>query len=48
LNPGITAEQVKSATDWDLKVSCDLTETAAPSARELDALHELYARSQNN
>jgi glutaconate CoA-transferase, subunit B len=48
LNPGITAEQVKTATGWDLKTSCVLTETAGPSPTELDALHELYARSQND
>lgn len=48
LHPGVTVEQVRNVTGWDLKVSCEVTETPAPTSAELDALHELYARSENN
>ncbi len=48
LNPGVTVEQVKAATGWDLKVNCEMADTAAPTSAELDALRELYARSHSN
>jgi glutaconate CoA-transferase, subunit B len=45
LNPGLTVEQVKGATGWDLKVNRELTETPEPTPAELDTLRELYART---
>jgi glutaconate CoA-transferase, subunit B len=45
LNPGVTVEQVKAATAWNLKLSHALTQTAEPTSLELNALRDLYARS---
>ena len=32
LHPGVTADQVRGATGWDLKVAGTLGETAPPTA----------------
>ena len=45
VHPGVTVEQVKAATGWDLHVSEDLTITPAPSVSELAALRDLHART---
>lgn len=45
LHPGVTAQQVKDATDWDLKVAHDLQTTAVPTPGELLALRDLHART---
>jgi glutaconate CoA-transferase subunit B len=45
LHPGITVEQAKAATGWDLKVAPDLAHTAAPTAAELATLRDLQART---
>ena len=45
LHPGVTLEQVKDATAWDLKVARVLEQTAAPTDEELAALRDLYART---
>lgn len=44
VHPGVTAEQVRAATGWPLRVADDLATTAAPTAREEAALQELLAR----
>jgi glutaconate CoA-transferase subunit B len=44
LHPGVSAERVREATGWDLRVAAELQVTAPPSAEELDALRELVAR----
>jgi glutaconate CoA-transferase subunit B len=41
LHPGVTLEQAREATGWDLKVADDLHTTDPPSAEELAALREL-------
>ena len=41
LHPGVTAEQAREATGWDLKVADELETTEPPSAEELAALREL-------
>jgi len=41
--PGVSVEQVRSSTGWDLAVSPDLSELAAPSAADLTALRQLLA-----
>jgi glutaconate CoA-transferase, subunit B len=41
VHPGVTVEQVRAATGWDLKVAPGLVETEAPTAAEMDALTEL-------
>jgi glutaconate CoA-transferase, subunit B len=41
LHPGVTLEQAREATGWDLKVADDLETTDPPTADELAALREL-------
>jgi glutaconate CoA-transferase subunit B len=43
LHPGITVEQAKEATGWDLKVAGDLQTTDPPTDDELSKLRELVA-----
>jgi len=45
LHPGVNVEQVHSATGWNLKVAENLKETPEPTAFELTALRDLYART---
>jgi len=45
LHPGVTVEQAKAATGWDLKVADSLERTAAPTAYELQVLRDLQART---
>jgi glutaconate CoA-transferase subunit B len=44
LHPGATADAVRDATGWDLRVAGDLATTDEPSDEELSALRELIAR----
>jgi glutaconate CoA-transferase, subunit B len=43
LHPGVSAEQAREATGWDLKLADDLTETEPPSDEELNVLRELQS-----
>ncbi|HVV12868.1 CoA-transferase subunit beta [Amycolatopsis sp.] len=43
VHEGITVEQVREATGWDLKVSPELGTTPAPTEAELQTLRELKA-----
>jgi glutaconate CoA-transferase subunit B len=43
VHAGITVEQVKAATGWDLQVSLNVGETLPPTAEELIALRALKA-----
>jgi glutaconate CoA-transferase subunit B len=45
VHAGITPEQVKEATGWDLKVAAKVAVTPLPSETELAALRDLYART---
>jgi len=45
LHPGITANQVKASTGWDLKIAPNLEITPQPTAHELEALRDLHART---
>jgi glutaconate CoA-transferase subunit B len=45
LHPGITVEQARASTGWDLKVVAQLARTAAPTRAELETLRELQART---
>lgn len=45
LHPGVTVEQVRDATGWDLKVAADLKTTPPPDAHELAVLRDLLART---
>jgi glutaconate CoA-transferase subunit B len=44
LHPGVTVEQVRESTGWDLKVADNVQVSEAPTAEELAALRELVAR----
>jgi glutaconate CoA-transferase, subunit B len=46
VHPGVTVEQARSATGWDLKVAPDLAATPAPTAAELNALRALHERTR--
>ena len=45
LHPGVTVEQAKAATGWDLKIANSLEHTAPPTAYELEVLRDLQART---
>jgi glutaconate CoA-transferase, subunit B len=47
VHPGVTAERVRAATEWTLRVAHDLRETRAPTAEELAALRALKTRGEN-
>jgi glutaconate CoA-transferase subunit B len=44
LHPGVTAEQARDATGWELRVADEVATTPPPTERELAALEELRAR----
>ena len=44
LHEGVTPEQVREATGWDIQISENPAITPAPTPEELDALRELMAR----
>ena len=46
LHPGITVEQARAATGWDLKIAPDVAATPAPTAAELAALRALHERTR--
>jgi glutaconate CoA-transferase, subunit B len=41
VHAGVTVEQVRAATGWDLAVAADVAETVPPTAEELKALRDL-------
>jgi glutaconate CoA-transferase, subunit B len=43
VHPGVTADQARAATGWDLAVAPDLGTTEPPTAAELDVLRRLKA-----
>ena len=45
LHPGITREQVRSATGWDVRFGETVVETQAPTMNELETLRDLNART---
>ena len=45
VHPGVTVEQVRAATGWDLKVTPQMETTPEPTAAELTALRDLHART---
>ena len=45
LHPGITVEQAKASTGWELKVADHLPVTQPPTALELETLRDLHART---
>jgi len=47
LNPGCSLEQVRENTGWDVRISEELTTTAAPTSEELRILHEELDATSN-
>jgi len=45
LHPGVTREQVQDNTGWPVKFTAQVAETPPPTARELEVLRELHART---
>lgn len=45
LHPGVTSQQVRQSTGWNVRFAAGLRETAPPSAAELETLRELNART---
>lgn len=45
LHPGITAEQAKASTGWELRVASHLPVTSPPTILELETLRDLHART---
>ena len=45
LHPGVTVEEARSNTGWELKVAAQLHHTLAPTESELHTLRDLHART---
>lgn len=45
LHPGVTVEQAKAATGWDLRVANHVAHTVAPTGQELATLRDLQERT---
>jgi glutaconate CoA-transferase subunit B len=46
IHPGVTREQIDGNTGWKVKYAAKVAETPAPTARELEVLRELHARTK--
>jgi glutaconate CoA-transferase, subunit B len=44
VHPGVTVEQVREATGWELRVAADVETTEPPTAAELEALRALETK----
>ena len=47
IHPGVTVEEVKENTSWDLKVASSVTVTGEPTQVELEKVRSLVASSRN-
>src|SRR5437868_5955031 len=45
IHPGVTREQIAENTGWPVRYAAKVDETPAPTARELEALRDLQART---
>ena len=45
IHPGVTRAQIAENTGWDVRYAEKVSETPPPSARELEVLRELHART---
>jgi glutaconate CoA-transferase subunit B len=46
LHPGISKQQITDTTEWSIRFSPALEETAAPTTRELETLRDLQQRTK--
>lgn len=45
VHPGVTEDEIREATGWNLKTARDVTQTEAPTAAELATLRDLHERT---
>lgn len=45
IHPGVTREQIQENTGWTVKYAAKVAETTPPTAKELEVLRELHART---
>jgi glutaconate CoA-transferase subunit B len=45
IHPGVTREQIQENTGWPVKYAAKVAETAVPTAKELEVLRDLHART---
>src|SRR5581483_2946548 len=45
LHPGVTTDQVRQATGWELKIGSNIGHTETPTTAELAALRDLHSRT---
>jgi glutaconate CoA-transferase subunit B len=45
IHPGVSREQIQENTGWPVKFAAKVAETAPPTAKELEVLRELHART---
>jgi glutaconate CoA-transferase subunit B len=45
IHPGVTRDAIKANTGWAVRYAADVTETPAPTDRELSVLREVHART---
>jgi glutaconate CoA-transferase subunit B len=45
IHPGVTREQIQENTGWKIKFAAKVAETPAPTAKELEVLREIQART---
>ena len=46
VHPGVSVDEAREATGWDLRVAPDVDETEPPSRAELDALRALGTKGR--
>jgi glutaconate CoA-transferase subunit B len=46
IHPGVTREQIADHTGWPVRFSENVAETPAPTAKELETLRDLHARTK--
>jgi glutaconate CoA-transferase, subunit B len=46
IHPGVTRDEIDGNTGWKVKYAAGISETAAPSAAELEVLRALHARTK--
>jgi glutaconate CoA-transferase subunit B len=45
IHPGVTLDEIERNTGWPVRYAARMTETPAPTARELEVLRQLHART---
>jgi glutaconate CoA-transferase subunit B len=45
IHPGVTRDAIKANTGWAVRYAANVTETLAPTERELSVLREVHART---